>query len=31
MKEHHIDNIFNEMIEDVRYAKIAVTLLNKNK
>lgn len=28
MKRHHIENIFNEMIEDVKYIKLS-TLRNK--
>lgn len=28
MEKHHIENIFNEMIEDVKYIKLS-TLRNK--
>ncbi len=28
MNRHHIENIFNEMIEDIRYIKLS-TLRNK--
>lgn len=28
MKQHHIENVFNEMIEDVKYLKLS-TFLNK--
>lgn len=28
---HHIDNIFNEMIDDVRYIKIYSSFLNDTK
>ena len=28
--EHHIDTIFDEMIDDVRYIKIATFFLNRS-
>lgn len=31
MKEHHIDTIFNEMIDDVRYIKLAYFANSKRK
>ena len=30
MEKHHIENIFNEMIEDVKYIKLS-TLRNKEQ
>ena len=31
MKEEYIENIFNEMLEDIKYIKIATFLLREEK